>query len=814
MRQFWLLYLSVGAVMVPSLQRAQSPPEREADPRERVAWMMRERAFPAGETAESAILAARRMGIGTAGAAPFLASVAPWRSLGPSGFQNNAYWGSSPQTDGGRITGIAIHPLNPREIFAGSASGGVWRTINGGASWTPLTDSQCSLTTGAIALDPVDPTIVYAGTGEPSQSSGCGLLRSFDAGATWTEINGGGVLAPVSGIGNQTYRIVVDRSTAGSRSSTIVLDATATGLHRSVNSGTSWSTALAGVVTDVRADPSRSGVYWAALTNDAVRAGIYKSTDRGASWARVLASPLGAGRTALAVSPAAPGRVLIAFSVASSYRLGTLVAYDDASGTSTTLAANGLYGATSRGDFGAQSFYDFVLEADPTDAGTIYLGGVRMFRSRDGGATFKVVAHFTHVDWHALEFAPSDPTVIVGGCDGGVHASWDGGETWISRNANLSVSQFYAGLSAHPTFADVLLGGLQDNSTLFGFGSAFWTYVSGGDGGYSAFNPVNPNIFWSSCQVVGCIYRTTRSTSGNGLSVVSRGFSGNDRKRFLPPLVIDPNTPATLYYGTYRLYASYNEGSSWSTISGDLTKGTGAINTIAVAPSDSRVIWVGTSDGNVQVSTDAGLTFGQVAVGLPLRAVTDIAVDAADAQRALVTFSGFGTPHAYLTTNGGTTWTNVSSGLPDLPHNAAVIIPGSNRFFVAGDIGVYESANGGGTWTPAFPGMPNVIVTDLVFQPATGTLYAGTYGRGIFATTVLTGPSVLRGDVNRDGIVNAFDALLVQQALVGVVPSVAQNPSSTGDANCNGRLDSGDALAILQFAVGSAPAALCVGTTR
>ncbi len=811
--------LSLASVAHARVAQAQDAGQREADVEERLDWMRRDRAYPFGAVERDPVYMARQSALFRATRSARAGLVVPsWRSVGPLGFQTSAYYGSSPQADGGRISSIAIDPRNAAVVFAGSASGGVWRTNNGGASWTPLTDAQCSLTTGALALDPVDPNIVYVGTGEPTQSSGCGLLRSFDGGNTWTEINGGGVLAPTNGTrASQTYRIVVDRASAGTQTSSIVFYAASNGLHRSTNSGTTWTTALTGFVTDVRADPTNTNVYWAAVGNSNTRGGLYKSTDRGVNWARVYVAPTNSGRIGLAVSALAPAKVWAATSNTQGNRLGTLLVYDDATASVTILAASGVNDASTRLDFGAQTSYNLVLETDPTDASTIYLGGSRMYRSRDGGQNFSLVAYSVHVDWHALEFAPSDPTVIVGGCDGGVHASYDGGNAWVSRNTNIVVSQFYPGLGVHPTIPDVLVGGLQDNSTLWAFGSPYWTLaVASGDGGAGGFNPVNPNIFWSTSYGVGTIYRITRSALGYGLLVEARGFSGNDRKRFLPPLVIDPNNGTTLYYGTFRLWRTITEGNAngWESISVDMSKGAGYINTIEVAPSDSRVIWLGTNDGNVHVSIDAGVTFTSVTTGLPNRAVTKVAADPLDARRALVTLSGFGTPHVYLTTDQGATWRNVSAALPDLPFNAAVIIPGSSRFFVAGDIGVYESTDAGDTWTSAFPGMPNVQVLDLVYQRATGQLYAGTYGRGIYATSVSSGAVALRGDTNRDGAINALDALQVQQALIGASPSSAPNPLPGGDANCNGKLDVGDALAILQFAVGQGAGGSCVGSVR
>jgi photosystem II stability/assembly factor-like uncharacterized protein len=799
--------LVLGVLMVSAFQRSSAQGEvHEARFDVRQEWFESQRAYPFAQYSQNPIAAVRAMpAMRTSGAMV----VTPWRSIGPFGFQTSGYYGSSPSPDGGRIRTVAIHPTNPSIIYAGSASGGVWRTTNGGASWTALTDFQCTLTTGSIAIDPVDPNIVYVGTGEPASSSGCGLLRSFDGGDSWTEINGNGVLSPTNGTrANQTYRIRVDRETAGSQTSTTVLYAASNGLHRSTTSGSAWTTVLSGFITDLEADPLQPDVYYAARANAGAANGIYRSTDNGANWSQVYSAPTTAQRIALAVTPAAPG-VMAAVIVGSA--MNTLVHYDPANGV-TTRTATGLYNASTRLDFGSQSTYNLVLERHPVDPNIVYLGGSRVYRSTNGGQSFSLVAYELHVDWHAFEFAPSDPNVIIGGCDGGIYASYDGANSWSSRNTNIAVSQFYPGIAVHPTQQNVIAGGLQDNSSLWGFGSGYWTMSAPtGDGGFNAWSQTDPNVFWATSYSYGYVVRNTRHALSGGVVSAFRGFSGNDRKNFLPPLVIDPNNGQTLYYATYRLWRTLNDGLAWAPFTADLTKGTGRINAVAVSAADSRVIWVGTTDGNVQLSQDAGVTFTHVSGGLPNRTVTDIAADPNDAQRAVITYSGTGTGHVYITTNSGTTWTNVSVGLPDIPFNAVAIVPATTRLFVAADVGVYESGDNGATWANTGQGFPNVQVLDLVYQQATGTLYAGTYGRGLWATTVLTGAAVLRGDVNKDGAVNAFDAVLIQQALTGMLPSTGQNPMPAGDANCNGSIDSGDVLAALQFAVGSAPAALCVG---
>ena len=193
--------LLLGYVTTPRAAVAQDVGEKEGDVHDRIEWMLRDRAYPFGELDRNPVFIARQSSVFRSAASSLSSLAVPaWRSIGPFGFQTSGFYGSSPQADGGRIRSIAIDPRTPSTIYAGSASGGVWRTTNGGASWISLTDAQCSLTTGAIAIDPIDPTIIYVGTGEPTQSTGCGLLRSFDSGASWTEI------ASVLGVSRQAAR--------------------------------------------------------------------------------------------------------------------------------------------------------------------------------------------------------------------------------------------------------------------------------------------------------------------------------------------------------------------------------------------------------------------------------------------------------------------------------------------------------------------------------------------------------------------------------------------------------------------------------
>ena len=499
------LALALGAATLP----AQDKPDGKEDVRGRMEYFYQQRVFPFDSFPKGAMAAARAAVASMRGSnASIMSAGAPWLSVGPVGLQApDGYWTSAPQSDEGRITSIAVHPTNSQIAIAGSASGGVWRTTSGGASWTPLTDNQCSLATGSVTFDPVNASIVYVGTGELGTSwYGCGVLRSVDGGNTWTQL-GASVFDPPSGAGASIPRLLIDRTSAGSVSSTILLAASNAGLYRSANSGTTWTLVASGAFSDLAQHPGDANVFYAAagsLFND-TRNGVYRSGDRGVTWTK-LPLPLstqGPGRSALAVTPALPKSVFLAASVplgAGDAKLQGLWRWDDDVAKWTQLNATGVYAPIDRGDFGAQTWYNLVLAVHPVDANRIYVGGTRLYRSSDSGATFSRIANNTHVDWHALVIDPRNPTTIFGGNDGGVHMSYDGGDSWLSRNTNLSITQFYPGIAVHPALPNQIIGGLQDNGTVMGNGLPTWDALFGGDGGYAAINYLDPSVSWVTCQ--------------------------------------------------------------------------------------------------------------------------------------------------------------------------------------------------------------------------------------------------------------------------------------------------------------------------
>lgn len=734
------------------------------------------------------------------------ASSQSWTALGPAPINVS---GSLAYT--GRINSIALHPTDPQTLYVGTATGGVWKTTNGGTSWAPLTDSQCGLAMGSVALDPVNPQIVYAGTGEENFSldsyQGCGVLVSTDGGATWTQ-NGAGTFIASNGTA-AVSKILVDGATAGSTTSTVVLASTAAGLYRSTNSGSTWTKVLPGVTTDLVASPN-AGEYYAAvgyLFGDAAN-GVFKSIDDGVTWTRVTGFPTtNVGRISLGITSAAP--VLVYATVQNSSTFGLLGVWKSGDGGATWAQAT-----ASGASCSSQCWYDMYIAVSPAHPATVFFGGFNLYRSIDSGATFTAItgggANTVHVDQHALTFDPQRPDTMYAGNDGGIYRSVDGGTTWTTLNTNLAITQFYAGISINPANATDILGGAQDNGTSEWLGSAAWTQYVGGDGGYSAFDKAGTTAYMTFTS--GSSSHGTIRRDAGGAPFLNSGITLADRSEWDLPLVMDPVNSSVLYYGTYLLYRSANRATTWSKVSPDLTNGSGGISTIAVAPADTNTIYTGSGDGAAYVTSNLGASWTKIAAGLPNRAITRIVVDPLDPHTAWLTVSGYGTGHVWKTINGGSSWTNISFDLPDVPTSAIVYQRGSRELDLGTDIGVFALPLGTSSWIPLAAALPNVPVTDLVYDGPNGRLIAGTHGRGMFS--LATTSAVLRGNITNSGTLSALDAQQILAAVVGLPVPAGSVRFPNGDANCDGDVTAVDALLVLSKVVGLPTAGSCVGTVH
>ncbi len=656
-----------------------------------------------------------------------------WRPLGPDRVDDP--WRGEVA---GRVSAIAIHPRDANILYVGGAQGGVWKSENRGLSWTPLTDHECSLAMGSIAIDPVDPRIIYAGTGEQHFSGssfyGCGLLRSTDGGTTWERLGETTFTRPGRG-GARIARVVVDPVTAGSLGATTVLAASDFGLFRSTDSGRSWNLALPGIATDLVMDPADPAILYAAFYSRPGFGswGIHKSTDGGRSWRQASAGlrDTDIRRINLAIAPSAP-EVLYAGIVNvgddRQARRGLLLyRTDDGASTWRELEADGA-------SCGFQCWYDMTLAVHPLDPERLLFGAVGMYLSEDGGQTFED-SHpdNLYVDQHLLVFDTlSGPDVVYVANDGGVYRSMDAGETWFSLAANLAVAQFYPGISLHPSDVSVALGGTQDQGTLrSSVGTAIWAKVVGGDGGFTAFDVEDPDVWYAETQW----NRRLGGPRKTGERVVN-GIDMSDRAAFLPPLVMDPIDSRRLYFGTQSIYRTDNWANQWVRIYNSPRRAT--VRALAAAPSDENTVYASVlrrwDMSRIAFTHDGGLTWEESELGLSdVRYIGDLAVHPEDSDEAYAVVGGFGTGHVFQTTDGGRIWRDRTGNLPDHPVNAVLYDPEDpDGIYIGTDLGVYHSPRGGDTWEMLGDGLPTVAVFDLAARPGTGRLVAATHGRGMF----------------------------------------------------------------------------------
>src|SRR3954451_14883819 len=532
-----------------------------------------------------------------------------WTALGP---------GPIDSTDSGRAVGIAAHPSDPNTVYLATAGGGVWKTTNAGTSWTPLTDSQATLFMGAIAVAPSNPNVIYAGTGESNNSRlsfyGRGILKSADAGATWT-LMGSSVFDrhTISSVQiDPTNPNIVFVAVAGAGQNGV---AGGTGVYKTVDGGVNWTNTTASISTtdfysDVQLDPTNpQNVYMAigTLTGASV-CGVYKSTNGGVSWSLAGNFPGGVtiGNTKIAISRSAPATVYASVigtgqTGSSTYGSGFRVFKSTNSGT--TWAATT---ATPPNWTGTQGWYDTAIIVSPTDPNVVFLDGSAgtnsMLRSTNGGASwadFHSGGNSPHVDHHAFAFDASGR--LLDGDDGGIWrlATPATSTTWVNLNSNLNTIQF-VGIAQHPSNINVAFGGSQDNGTERFNDNINWTEVDGGDGGDVNISPNNNNRVYHVAPVAsfGSSSWFRRSDNG-GTSWLSKvtGITSSASAAFYSPFVIDPNSFAgndRLLLGTNQVYESTNNADTWTAISTPGLNGWSAsvaMSALAVAKTDVNTIY-------------------------------------------------------------------------------------------------------------------------------------------------------------------------------------------------------------------------------
>ena len=745
-----------------------------------------------------------------------------WHFLGPTNLQvpYNQYFGVSPLT--GRVSAVAFDPNNSQVIYAAGGQGGLWKSTDGGQTWSWLSTSWPTLGVNCISIDPQDGNIIYIGLGDYHGFLGgsYGIMKSTDGGFSWNEI-----ATPFIGqVG--VIKILIDPT----NDQTLIAgtgDIVSTGkLYRSINGGATWS-----AVTTLTKS------YWPAISASlpssgktrfyAVAAGyggnnsspisrVYKSDDHGATW-QSLTSPIQTDLTShwaycVATSPTLPNNVYVLDSEHEKLYESTNQGLNWSDISANLPQGN----EVSKGYNFSQDFYDYHLECGSRLIGSnnvdaLYLGEIDLVESFDNGATWQSLGGPTydpgaisHNDQHALAICPTNPNFVLFGNDGGIYSAVYTPSNQITEvtplNQYLQLTMFYK-IAMDPLNANAMIGGTQDNASPIATGSlATWLNVGGGDGGGCAINQVNPQIQYCTIEDL-LVYRT-----GNGWSSSFKNISpktGTDPHPFVAPIVLASSDQTKLYTGTNYLY-SYNDTTGlWTNHVGG-TRLAGApsgansplIQAIAVAPSDATRIYTGSSDNQLWMSTNAGLTWLRLNPNislLPQEAITSISVSPSNPNDILIGFSGTDqNGHLWRcsdTIASSPAFSNVSSvgvtALPSISLNAIArdIDNPATTWFVATDLGIFRTADSGATWQDAGHayGLPNVIVDDLVAVPGTRFLNAGTYGRGIWQlylptpTVELSGLTLSSNSIRRG---NSVVGTVTLSAVAGTGGTVVQLGSS------------------------------------
>lgn len=662
-----------------------------------------------------------------------------------------------PTNAAGRVSAVAIDPTNPSIIYRGTAGGGVWKSIDGGNAWSPLTDNLGNLSIGAVAVAPSSPSTIYVGTGEGVFSvdgiDGIGFIKSTDGGVTWT--------LPTSATVPKFFALSVHPTNPQE-----ILAATSQGIQKSIDGGVTWTSTFSTHVATALARVPKTPETVLATTWDIASAAptwqgfIFRSTDGGSTWTKVGGAdvaPFNAdvGRMSIAIAPTNPSTVYVLAGAASG---------DSKNCDNDPVDQRGFYRSTDGGltwtfrsnpisgtcpDFtsilAGQGWYANTITVDRANADTVYAGGLEVWKSTDGAATWVRKSRwnleppdprYVHADVH--DFVWAGKRLLVGN-DGGIDVSPDQAASFSSLNTGVVTRQYYA-VAMSPATAPLIIAGAQDNGTDIRVGSTT-TYqeVIGGDGFAVAAHPTNAKTLY------GTVYssRVFRSTDGGkSFDEVTPVFEDDEKRPFITPLTMDAMNPSVLYTGSNFLWKTTNGGDTWARVSDtDLGGGgrRGYLTKIAVARTDPKRLLTGSGAGRVFRSSDGGATFTQVS-GLPARYVSHVEFDRANAMTFYVSLINTGADgRLFRTTDFGGAFTRIDTGLPQFPIHVVRVDPlDPTILYVGTDVGVYRSTDSGSTWSQFGSGLPAVSVWDLVIRDDGSLLRVATHGRGLYEIKLRT----------------------------------------------------------------------------
>jgi photosystem II stability/assembly factor-like uncharacterized protein len=691
-----------------------------------------------------------------------------WREIGPA-------------IMGGRIDDFAVNESNTHIVYVATASGGAWKTTNDGTTWEPLFDKQPVSSIGAIAVAPSDPSILWAGTGEAnnrqSSSWGDGVYKSMDAGKTWTDMG----LAETEHIGRIAIHPANPNIVYVAAEGRLWGPSKERGVYKTTDGGKTWTLSLSinedTGVSDLAMDPQSPDTLYAAayerrrtpfgFDGGGPGGAIYKTTDGGATWKKLTkglpyADGGDVGRIGLAIYLRNPN---IVYALVQHAKGGIFRSEDK--GESWTKMS----------DTNPRPSYYSQVRIDPNNDLRIWVLGAPVSYSEDGGKTFVTSRGFRiHGDYHAMWIDPADSNHMIAGTDGGIHWTWDGGRNWDYVNT-IPLGQFYEiGLDMRTPWW--VCGGLQDNGSWCGPSSTphfagitndDWFRVDGGDGFYAAIDPTDPTTVYTESQDGYVSRRDTHTTEARFIRPLFKEGDKPYRFQWNSPLIISSHDHNTIYYGGNFLFKSTDRGDTWTKLGGDLTTGVDrnqlpilgkvpnkdtlsrddgvqaypCITTIAESPLSPSVLWVGTDDGNLQLSRDGGQTWKNVAdrvPGVPKGTyVSRVVASRSGEGAAFVTFDGHRgndfNVYLFLTTDYGETWTSISHGLPANGGTLHVIREhpqNPNLLFAGTEFGAFVSFDRGADWLSLNTNLPTVPVDDIQIHPRDDDLVLGTHGRSIW----------------------------------------------------------------------------------
>ena len=649
-----------------------------------------------------------------------------WHELGPLNMP-------SYEPSQGRVNTVAFDPGNANRFYVGAASGGVWRTTDGGATYAAMTDQMPVLGVSSIVVDSSNANRIFVATGDADagDTPSIGVWKSEDGGTTWATT---GLVFP-STDGKLIYKLMQHPTLPGT-----LYAATSAGIYTTTDSGVTWSSAAMASYQfyDIDFKPGTPATMYAGASISG--GGVFlRSTNSGATWTVVTTGLPAAStlrRNAIATTAAAPSNVYFMASN-TSYSFGGLWRSQDSGATFTQMSSANSY-------FGTMGWYTCVLSAAPNVADEVYVGGIVTSKSTDGGATWTSIrddaanAMTCHVDVHAIEWRG---TTLYVGTDGGLHRSTNKGVNWVDLSGGLGIAQIYA-ISQYSGNGNLVYTGQQDNG-LNRWNGTGWEHVQVGDWGGSVVHPTQPLTSYGFAQ--SNLYKTTDGWA----TMTYLPVTGTETGPFVDTVLsMDPVDPQTLYVGLQNVWKTTDGGTSWNKIS---TFGAPyvVVSSLAVAASNPAYIYAVTSNGSISVTTNGGSTWTTTAssglTGLGSRTPLRLAVSPRTTTTAYVTTDSYASgARIYRTTDAGVTWTDFSGSLPSVPVKSAVVADGgSDGVYVGTANGVYYRNSSMSDWVAFKAGLPNVAITDMEIHQGSQKLRVGTYGRGLWESSIVEAPPVV-----------------------------------------------------------------------